>query len=543
MRAAAGASRAAAAAGKAAGKAAAPARGRWPAAAARALSSGGGGGGGGGAAAAAAGGGEAGARDFGAAATYKETMRPPHEAFTIHPVAYSDARFFAEEQAKVFGKSWVCIATADKLKVPGDTVVSELGGQPIFAVRDKKGELNAFLNVCRHRGSKLVKADGRYPVVSCPYHRWGYALDGRLLATPMWDTTEGGQRFDKTSGERKTGSRAARRAAESRASEEAAAVVAEAERSAVQAQPCAQSLAVAQAFDTAHIKAFDKKDFSLFKVRVEQWGALVFATLGDEREVPPLREAYGDAVTELASYPMAELVSVRSKKYVSNCNWKILVDNFSEYYHLPTVHPALTTVSGVDNHHRRQGAGMYMGFVTHPLTAGGQPIDPGSLPSYPGLTGEQHLTAVFHHVWPNVFYFCLPSHFFVVRLVPVSATETIEYADLMVHPDLLGDAEVAKETQVLNKKLDGIMAFYDMVNLEDIDACELVQQGVRVKAYAGGRVSYRFEETIHRFQNMLIDHMVGKPGRIPLGDSDIPFYIGGLPDAEAAKQLKNPPSS
>ena len=54
------------------------------------------------------------------------------------------------------------------------------------AAGTKKGELRGFLNVCRHRGSQLVLEDGRYSVISCPYHRWGYALDGRLLATPIY---------------------------------------------------------------------------------------------------------------------------------------------------------------------------------------------------------------------------------------------------------------------------------------------------------------------------------------------------------------------
>ena len=45
-------------------------------------------------------------------------------------------------------------------------------------------QVRTFFNVCRHRGSKLVRKDGKYGVISCPYHRWAYAGDGRLLATP-----------------------------------------------------------------------------------------------------------------------------------------------------------------------------------------------------------------------------------------------------------------------------------------------------------------------------------------------------------------------
>ena len=56
-----------------------------------------------------------------------------------------------------------------------------------------------------------------------------------------------------------------------------------------------------------------------------------------------------------------------------------------------------------------QGKGQYVGFVTEPLTAGGTPIDPGVLPNFPGLNASQTNTAVFHTLFPNVFYFLLPS--------------------------------------------------------------------------------------------------------------------------------------
>jgi nitrite reductase/ring-hydroxylating ferredoxin subunit len=81
----------------------------------------------------------------------------------------------------------------------------------VFVARDKEGNLNGFLNVCRHRGSKLILKDGRYPVVSCPYHRWGYALDGRLLATPLWNTVEGGVKVDMKTMEKEDDAAVAKR--------------------------------------------------------------------------------------------------------------------------------------------------------------------------------------------------------------------------------------------------------------------------------------------------------------------------------------------
>jgi choline monooxygenase len=59
-----------------------------------------------------------------------------------------------------------------------------------------------------------------------------------------------------------------------------------------------------------------------------------------------------------------------------------------------------------------------------------------------------------------------------------------------------------------------------MVNVQDVAAVEGVQQGLQARAYPGGRMCYRFEEPIHRFQNMVIDRMTGVE-RVPAGDTSV----------------------
>jgi phenylpropionate dioxygenase-like ring-hydroxylating dioxygenase large terminal subunit len=332
-------------------------------------------------------------------------------------------------------------------------------------------------------------------------------------------------------------------------------------------EACDQITSIRQAFDTEHLKGFNKDDFKLFSVRAEEWGPLVFVNLDDDdidsritkkslkdisdenlkkkfiedvmsgsisedhfvdnyennnkkvslmREkshgvsTPSLLQCLGGVVKELETYPLSELVCVRSSVETPKANWKLLQENFMEYYHLPSVHPNLCHVSGVDEHKRRQGKGQYVGFVTEPLSSGGTPIDPGLLPEFPGIDESQKSTAVFHSLFPNVFYFLMPSHAFIVRLEPISPTETREYASLMVHPSLLDDGTATDSvtgkklsSQEIEKRIDAIWDFYLETNDEDIVACELVQEGIQIESYQGGRMSFRFEETIHRFQNML----------------------------------------
>lgn len=260
----------------------------------------------------------------------------------------------------------------------------------------------------------------------------------------------------------------------------------------------------------AEDKSFNKEDYGLLPVRVETWGCFVFVNLDDKAQ--PLSEYLGDLPHHYKNFPLDELVLVKRKKYEINANWKLIAENFLEYYHLPWVHPELCEVAAIDMHQRNQGTGMYMSFFASPLLRGNTPLDADFLPAMPGLLPVEQESGYFPFVFPNLAMFLLPHHLFVLLMRPTSIDKTEEYGDLLVHKSLLFDP--AHE-----EKLEAIFSFYDMVNVQDITAVERVQQGIRAKAYQGGRMCYRFEEPVHRFQNMVIDFLVGER-RIHLGDHE-----------------------
>jgi len=94
---------------------------------------------------------------------------------------------------------------------------------------------------------------------------------------------------------------------------------------------------------------------------------------------------------------------------------------------------------------------------------------------------------------------------------PVGPSHTSEATYLLVHPESLQAAGAEAE-------IERLAAFWDSVNREDVDIVERVQRGVSNPAYPGGRMCYRFEEPLHRYQNMIVDRMVGIR-RIPEGDA------------------------
>lgn len=127
----------------------------------------------------------------------------PGEAFadqsgwSLPAWTYTDADFMALEKAKLFMPAWHLVCHVADLPRPGDYQTFAMMGERALVVRGKDGAIRAFHNVCPHRAARLVDGDangdghgncgGR---ITCPYHAWSFALDGKLLAVPFIEEYE-----------------------------------------------------------------------------------------------------------------------------------------------------------------------------------------------------------------------------------------------------------------------------------------------------------------------------------------------------------------
>ncbi|MFW2381801.1 MAG: aromatic ring-hydroxylating oxygenase subunit alpha [Acidimicrobiales bacterium] len=369
--------------------------------------------------------------------------RPVESASTLPAEAYVSEGFFEAEQAAVFDRGWVGVACVDELSA-GTVLVRPMGARSVLVTRNEQGDIHAFLNACRHRGTELLDCDSSgLSMIRCPYHRWGYRLDGTLVATPR--------------------------------------------------------------FTDVPVDGFDPADYPLRPVRVEVFAGLVFVCL--DPNTVPIADYYGDLSDRLAGYRLEGWTVRERSTFEINANWKLLSENFQEYYHLTWVHPELAKVSRVKDHYRYQGPGMYCGQTTTPVS-GDDRNDWLAMPAASDLSVSDAQSGRFLALFPNVLLSVLPNHVFVIQLEPLSPGRTRERCTWLLPP---GDVPVDEATFALTRD------FWIDVNNEDIEICERSQRGLTSGGFTEGRYSVRYEEPLHRFANMLADHFQRRQ-RVPDGD-------------------------
>ncbi len=376
------------------------------------------------------------------------TRAPLTNATALKPEAYTSQDFFADERRQVFERSWVCIGLAADAQA-GTVLVRAVGSRSILVIRDGDGDLYGHLNSCRHRGTELYECDAEVTTtLRCPYHRWGYRFDGSLVSTPR--------------------------------------------------------------FAEIPRDDFDQENLGLVPVRVDSWGPLLFACL-DEHTVP-LTEWLGDLPERMSGYGLDSWVPRESQDIAIEANWKLISENFQEYYHLAWVHPELAKVSRVEDHYRYQGPGMYCGQTTTPVS-NDERDDWLALSPAAGLDDSDLVSGRFVAIYPNVLLSVLPNHCLVMQLDPVGPGATQERCSWLLPPSTIeADADT----------FEGTKSFWLDINREDIEIVQRGQRGLERGAVAPGPLSPRFEEPLHRFHNMLADTMMSPSMRsiaVPPGDS------------------------
>ena len=234
-----------------------------------------------------------------------------------------------EEREQIWWGDWVAFGRSEEVSGAGDYLVRDLAGESVFVVRNAEGRLNGFYNVCSHRGTKFLDDDergNRRKAFTCPYHAWTYDLNGRLIGTPNVQEDE----------------------------------------------------------------LFDRSSYPLHPIGVDEYAGFVFVNLAERPR--PLMESLTqgtETMTAFERFAMQDLrVGVRIV-YEVEANWKIIVENYNECLHCPTVHPELVKVVPLfrfgevwDDEMRDGGNAMVEGATSFTISGKSE------LPTLPGLLDE-----------------------------------------------------------------------------------------------------------------------------------------------------------
>ena len=199
--------------------------------------------------------------------------------------AYLSREWLEAEKQKLWPKVWQIACRAEEVKQVGDYVTYNIADESIIVVRASEGRIEAFYNVCQHRGRRLAEGCGRTNVFRCKYHGWTWKLDGSLAK-------------------------------------------------------------IQDPEDWSGCPDFEADDLRLSAVRVGLWGGFVFINMDPDAE--PLEEFLKPLPEYLDGFEFEKWRFRWYKTTILPCNWKTALEGFNEAYHVAATHPQLLDHMGDD---------------------------------------------------------------------------------------------------------------------------------------------------------------------------------------------------
>lgn len=301
------------------------------------------------------------------------TRAPIESASGLPNVAYTDPRWFELEMSTVFASNWLFVAAAAELGGTGNVKPVDAAGMPLLIVRDDDGTIRGFHNVCRHRGAAIVDAPCRMSMITCPYHRWSYALDGALQRRPHF---LGPDRHD-------------------------------------------------------HVAGNGGADVDLVPVRTAMWNGCVF--VNPSGDAPELDDWLRPVLQRVERYDLSTMRWAGKLTFDVAANWKFVYENYMEGYHVFSLHPQLLRHAPMNVRWSGewQGPAFYNDYVAPTLTEGRGT----QLPHFPGLDDLDTRRGLWFLRFPQFAAEVFADQLSVLTTRPVAPDRTVEEIHLFVVGD------------------------------------------------------------------------------------------------------------
>jgi|TARA_B110000438_G_scaffold283321_1_gene311241 choline monooxygenase len=343
--------------------------------------------------------------------------------FGLPAQSYTNENFWEKECNTVLSNGWLFVGFAHELKKPGDVIPLFIADKPILLVKNNDNKITAFHNVCSHRCLKLVSEKKNVgKIIRCPYHAWSYDLKGNLKAAPHIGGTN-------------------------------------------QHKP----------------KGFNFSDHGLKSIRIYTWHDWIFINFNGKAKnfedyAKPLIKKFSD-------------VDLSKLKYTTtldfgkiNTNWKFLIENFIEPYHVQFVHQS-TTNQPLKDHYT----------VVDGLCYGsGVDVKDEDTKNSKALSVSSRYLSLFPNFIIGTYF---PNQIGVYLNVPISLGVTSQKRVIYT-----------TDGKDMNKKeIDLIRNIWWSVHKEDHEMCERLQEGRYSPASkTGGLLSPVWEKGVQAFQKLII---------------------------------------
>jgi len=327
---------------------------------------------------------------------------------TLPGWVYQDEEFFALEKEAIFLRTWQLVGHISEVENPGDFLRFDLLGESALVVRDPRGRLQAYYNVCRHRGSRLVDRSAGHcaGLIHCPYHGFSYDLDGQLVAV------EGVEDFD----------------------------------------------------------GLNKRELGLIPVELDVYLGFIFVRFlsDDGPSVAEQLAPFDDILQRYLPVEMSPLTPVTSSTVPAN--WKVAVENSLEAYHVSTAHPGLKRLYAGTYTFDVQPLGVSRGGGTidaHDSSVWSERLYHRLLPDAPHLPLDRKRAWHYYGLFPNLTLALYPDQIAFHQILPLGSEVCLKRTGAYALADNRPEMRAAR---YLNARINRRVAEEDRLLIESVQA-------------------------------------------------------------------------
>lgn len=379
------------------------------------------------------------------------------QTMPILPVeAYVDAEWFEREQRLIFSKTWRFAGLAEDISEPGQYLSVQAGLNNLFIVMGRDRRLRAFHNICRHRGTQLLRAEGKSrKAITCPYHDWTYDLEGRLISVPQQEK---------------------------------------------------------------EFPDLDRSCLGLLPASVDLWRGMLF--VHPDPEADSIMQWFGDVEPHLGPHRPEELVESPqgAGQEEIRANWKIVVENYIDAYHLAHLHSG--TLAMYDHSRIQSGfVGPHFAFYEPLAPHYAKNLETNAPYPLIDHVPEDKLGAFVPMLFPGLGLSETESSWSIFHIVPLAPdrtrvdvrTKVMNVSEWQFAKQGLRSAGFWSK-QIRGKYEghgdDDPMASGDFMQ-EDIFACEQQQKSLRSPYFSVGATARHGEAAVRDFQRLVAEWVKG----------------------------------